>query len=362
MRIINEFIMHRCIQLARIGSGEVAPNPMVGAVLVYNGTIIGEGYHQKYGEAHAEVNCINSVPEEKKHLISQSILYVSLEPCTHFGKTPPCTDLIIAQKIPKVVIGSVDPFAAVAGKGIDRLRNAGVEVITGVCREDCESLNRRFFTFHQKKRPYIILKWAQSADGFIALPGPKPVKISNIYTDRLVHHWRSEEAGIMVGKNTALKDDPALTNRLWTGKSPVRMVIDKNLELPDHLKIFNNEVSTIIFNSLKTDKPACAEAPAGKQLNTEWIAISSPDFLQGVLKILYEKNILSVIVEGGAALIQSFIDSGLWDEARVITGEKILEDGLRTPVLKNFILDHTSQLEGDQIQLFEKENLIPLSQ
>lgn len=343
MKNIDYPIMHRCIQLARLGAGEVAPNPMVGAVLVYKEVIIGEGYHQKYGEAHAEVNCINSVPEEKKHLISQSTLYVSLEPCSHFGKTPPCTDLIIAQKIPKVVIGCVDPFAAVAGKGIDRLRNAGVEVITGVCEEECKNLNKRFFTFHQKKRPYLILKWAQSADGFIALPGPKPVKISNIYTDRLVHRWRSEEAGIMVGINTALTDNPALTNRLWTGKSPVRMVIDKNLKLPVDFKLYNNEAPTFIFNSVKTDK----------QLNTEWIKIPSPDFLQEVMNTLYEKNILSVIVEGGAALIQSFIEKDLWDEARVITSEKALGNGLRAPVLKNFALDHASQLEEDQIKFFK---------
>lgn len=343
MEKINESIMHRCIQLAGLGTGEVAPNPMVGAVLVYKEAIIGEGYHQKYGEAHAEVNCINSVPEEKKHLISQSTLYVSLEPCVHFGKTPPCTDLIIAQKIPKVVIGCADPFAAVAGKGIDRLRSAGVEVITGVCEEECKNLNKRFFTFHQKKRSYIILKWAQSADRFIALPGPKPVKISNSYTDRLVHRWRSEEAGIMVGINTALADNPELTNRLWTGKSPVRMVIDRNLKLPVDYKLYNHKAPTLIFNAVK----------AGRQSNTEWVKVSSPDFLQEVMKALYEKNILSVMVEGGAALLQSFIEKNLWDEARVITSEKVLGNGLRAPVLKNFTLDHASQLEEDQIKFFK---------
>ena len=251
--------MHRCLELAGHGSGYVSPNPMVGAVLVHSGRIIGEGYHQRYGQAHAEVNCIDSVSETDRRLIGESTLYVSLEPCAHFGKTPPCTDLIIKHKIPKCVVGCRDPFKEVDGKGIEKLRAAGVHVEVGVLEKECKELNKRFFTFHTEHRPYIILKWAQTGDGFIAGPlnpsaswrrtfedsGETKViqerlLISNEYSNRLVHKWRSEEASILVGTNTALLDDPELTTRLWTGPSPVRIVLDMNLRLPSSLKMFND--------------------------------------------------------------------------------------------------------------------------
>ena len=247
---IDEQYMGRCIQLAKLGLGNVAPNPMVGAVLVYGNKIIGEGYHQKYGEAHAEVNCINSVSEKNKSLIEKSTIYVSLEPCSHYGKTPPCADLIIQNKIRKVVIGIKDIYKEVDGAGIQKLQNADLEVITGVLENECHDLNKRFFTFHQKKRPYIILKWTQSANGNIGLNGER-ILISNDYSNRLVHKWRSEEASILVGTNTALIDNPSLTARLWEGNNPVRIVIDKELKLPADLKIFNNKATTFIFNSSK---------------------------------------------------------------------------------------------------------------
>ncbi len=242
---IDESFMHRCLELARLGAGYVAPNPMVGAVLLHEGRIIGEGWHKEYGKAHAEVNCINAVKESERQFISQSTLYVSLEPCAHHGKTPPCTDLIIRHKIPRVVIGCRDSFKEVDGKGIEKLKAAGIEVETAVLEQECRELNKRFFTFHTKQRPYIILKWAQTSDGFIAPlippkvgisePQTQRLFISNEYSNILVHQWRSEEAAIMVGTNTALLDNPELTTRLWPGPSPVRLVIDLNLRLPDSL-------------------------------------------------------------------------------------------------------------------------------
>src|SRR5258706_6298419 len=245
--------MRRCLELATLGAGNVAPNPMVGAVLVYHGRIIGEGYHQKYGEAHAEPNSIASVKEEDRKLISQSTMYVSLEPCVHFGKTPPCADLIIKHKIPKVVIGCRDPFKEVNGRGIEKLKAAGVETEPGVLEKECKELNKRFFTFHTKHRPYIILKWAQTANGKMSGQGRDRLYISNEFTNRLVHKWRSEEAAILVGTNTALLDDPQLTTRLWTGNNLVRMVIDMDLKLPSSLRLFDDEASTIIFNTIKHD-------------------------------------------------------------------------------------------------------------
>ncbi|HJW16280.1 MAG TPA: bifunctional diaminohydroxyphosphoribosylaminopyrimidine deaminase/5-amino-6-(5-phosphoribosylamino)uracil reductase RibD, partial [Flavisolibacter sp.] len=254
MKVPHEKYMARCLQLAQLGAGNVAPNPMVGAVLVYNDAIIGEGYHEKYGAAHAEVNCINSVIDGERHLISQSTLYVSLEPCAHFGKTPPCADLIVKLKIPKVVIGCRDPFVQVDGKGIEKLLAAGVEVTTGILEKECKELNKLFFTFHTLHRPYIILKWAQTSDGKIAYPtlrkkSSSPVSrlfITNAYTNRLVHKWRSEQMAILVGTNTAMHDDPSLNTRLWPGNSPVRLVIDKELALPPGLKLFDGSIPTIV--------------------------------------------------------------------------------------------------------------------
>lgn len=336
--------MHRCLELAQLGAGYVAPNPMVGAVLVHEGRIIGEGWHKEYGKAHAEVNCINAVQEEDRQFISQSILYVSLEPCAHHGKTPPCTDLIIRHKIPKVVIGCRDPFKEVDGKGIEKLKAAGIEVETAVLEEECRELNKRFFTFHKKQRSFIILKWAQTADGFIAGDDSKRILISNEFSNRLVHKWRSEEAAIMVGTNTALRDDPALTTRLWPGPSPVRLVIDMNLRLPGSLKVFDGSERTIVFNTIKEDE----------KTNLSFIKLDKDkQFVPQLMDVLYRLPLQSVLVEGGAALLQTFIESGVWDEARVIVnGELSIGNGLPAPVLKNEQLVMEEKNSTDTISYF----------
>ena len=340
----DEKYMSRCIQLAKSGAGNVAPNPMVGAVLVYENEIISEGYHQKYGEAHAEVNCINNIDEKNNSLIEKSTMYVSLEPCAHHGKTPPCADLIIKNKIKKVIIGCQDIYKEVAGKGIEKLRNAGIEVVTGVLENECKALNKRFFTFHQKQRPYIILKWAQSVNGKIGSHNNERILISNDYSNRLVHKWRSEEAAILIGTNTALKDNPSLTTRLWKGKNAVRIVIDKNLRLPLSLKIFNTETETIIFNFIKNTF----------EKNLHFIKLNTKDFIKEMLHSLYENNIQSVLIEGGANTLQSFIDAGLWNEARIITSEKIiLENGISAPEMKNFSFIKQEKYFNDRIDYYQ---------
>ena len=339
----DEQYMTRCLQLAQLGAGYVAPNPMVGAVLVYEDKIIGEGYHQKYGEAHAEVNCVNNVKEENKSLIEKSTLYVSLEPCSHYGKTPPCVDLIIRNKIRKVVIGCKDVYKEVSGKGILKLQNAGMEVLTCVLENKCINLNKRFFNFHQKFRPYIILKWAQSFNGKIGSPGDKRILISNEYSNRLVHKWRSEETAILVGTNTALQDDPSLTTRLWQGKNPARIVIDKEMKLPSALKVFNADAKTIIYNLTKNSI----------EENLVYIKLENKKFIEQMLQSLFEMNIQSVLVEGGAKTLQSFIDAGLWDEARVITNEAlIIENGIASPELKEFNLEKQERYFSDLISYF----------
>jgi diaminohydroxyphosphoribosylaminopyrimidine deaminase/5-amino-6-(5-phosphoribosylamino)uracil reductase len=349
--------MQRCIQLAGFGAGAVAPNPMVGAVLVYSDRIIGEGWHQKYGEAHAEVNCLKSVQEKDKELISRSTLFVSLEPCAHFGKTPPCTDLIIKNKIPKVVIGCRDPFKEVDGKGIEKLSAAGIEVVTGILEEECIELNKRFFTFHTRQRPYIILKWAQTRDGFMApinplqeenLASQRPrLFISNDITNRLVHKWRSEEAAIMIGTNTALLDNPELTARLWPGKSPVRLVIDLNLRLPSSLKIFDGKVKTIVFNYLVQEE----------KTNLVYFKLDKKmPLIPQLSDSLFHLQFQSVLVEGGAKLLQSFIDTGIWDEARVITNTKLTTgNGLPAPVLKSDESYFEEQIQADTISYFRNK-------
>ena len=348
--------MQRCLQLAAMGAGSVAPNPMVGAVMVYNGRIIGEGYHQKYGEAHAEVNCINSVAEADKAFIEKSTLYVSLEPCAHFGKTPPCADLIIKNKIPNVVIGCRDSFKAVDGKGMERLKAAGINVTPDILENECRELNKRFFTFQEKQRPYIILKWAQSSDGKMAAPLNPPegetlvheaarrLLISNEFTNRLVHKWRTEEAAIMVGTNTALLDDPALTVRLWPGNNPVRLVIDMDLKLPPSLKLFDGTVKTIVFNQHKQEE--------GEMLSFYKID-KDEKFIPQFFNALYKLQLQSVIIEGGAKLLKSFIDENAWDEARVISNEElIIGNGLGAPVLKNSNLFEEQKIKSDSISFF----------
>lgn len=334
--------MLRCLELAALGAGDAAPNPMVGAVLVYQDRIIGEGFHEKFGQAHAEVNCINSVKASEKDLISRATLYVSLEPCSHFGKTPPCSLLIIDQKIPEVVIGMQDPFAAVNGKGILQLKNAGVRVKTGVLEEECKQLNKSFICFHQNKRPYIVLKWAQSVNGKIAGPDQERVLISNEYTGRLVHKWRTEEAAILVGTNTALLDDPLLDNRFWFGNPPLKMVVDRTLRLPGSLKLFHSGAPPVIFNELKESKQ-----------DHRFSRLDFNHLPEEICKFCYNHQIQSVLIEGGSVLLQSFIDSGLWDEARVITNPKLqIENGKDAPALKSASLRSSERLLDDQINYF----------
>jgi diaminohydroxyphosphoribosylaminopyrimidine deaminase / 5-amino-6-(5-phosphoribosylamino)uracil reductase len=356
----HEKYMARCLQLAQLGEGFVSPNPMVGALLVYNDMIIGEGYHRKYGEAHAEVNCINSVSLEQKDLIKHSTLYVSLEPCAHFGKTPPCADLIVKMGILKVVIGCRDPFVQVDGKGIEKLQVAGVEVITGVLERECKELNKRFFTFHMYKRPYIILKWAQTADGKIAYntlkeknnPSASRLFITNIFTNRIVHKWRSEEMAILVGTNTALQDNPSLSTRLWPGKDPVRMVVDIELALPDGLKLFDGSIPTIVFNKRKHSIEDLKAARQTSGLHYYQVKDDS-NLVQQIISALYSMDIQSLIVEGGSVLLQSFIEEDLWDEAKIITNEEmILGEGLLGPVLRNEELVHSEQLSTDVIRTY----------
>ena len=344
MMNLHETYMQRCLDLALLGAGSVAPNPMVGAVLVFENRIIGEGYHQVFGQAHAEVNCLNSVKQEDQPYINQSTLYVSLEPCSHFGKTPPCSMLIIKYGIPKVVIGCQDPFPKVAGSGIEALKQAGVEVVVGVLEQAALALNKRFICFHQHQRPFIILKWAQTANGKIAGEGEDRLLITNELTNRLVHRWRSEEAAILVGFNTALKDNPRLDNRYWKGRAPIRMVIDRELSLPSQLHLLDGSLRTIVWNQVNNHA-----AP-----NLDHVLIDAEkDTIEQILTASYQMGIQSIIVEGGAALLQTFIDKGLWDEARVICNEQLsIEAGLDAPVLKQAERFHSEQIQTDSIHYF----------
>ena len=322
----HELYMQRCLDLAALGIGSVSPNPMVGAVIVHDDKIIGEGYHQKYGEAHAEVNAIAQVTsrfDNAAELLKQSIIYVSLEPCAHYGKTPPCADLIIKHQISVVVVGCRDTFEQVDGKGIAKLKAAGMEVIVGVLEKECQWLNRRFFTRIQKHRPYIILKWAQTTDGFFAPDDNSQLWITGEESRRLVHKWRSEEDAILVGKNTVAIDNPKLNVRYWEGKSPKRVVIDRRLELDKSLNMFDQSVETFIFNEVKFDTD-------GKN---KYIALEDFDRYvpQYILYQLYLQDIQSVIIEGGAHTLKTFIDAGLWDEARIFTGAVNLKEGIKAP-------------------------------
>ncbi len=317
--------MKRCLSLALKALGNTGMNPMVGAVIVHDGIIIGEAYHRKYGEAHAEVHAIESV--KNKVLLKKSTLYVNLEPCSHHGKTPPCSDLIIRSEIPHVVIGTKDPNSLVAGKGIEKMADAGCKVEIGEMEEECRFLNRRFFTFHEIKRPYIILKWAQSADGFIDIERDKKTKIgpywiSGPYERILVHKWRSEESAILVGTNTAEKDNPALNVRSWSGSSPKRLIIDKRLRLATDLKIFNKDVHTIIFNYIKSLESKFLDYVKINEKDTFW---------PQVMDYLYGKELISLFVEGGSITINSLLASGLWDEARIFIGDQDFHKGVGAP-------------------------------
>jgi len=334
----QEKYIRRCIELARNGFGSTYPNPMVGSVIVYQDKIIGEGWHKKAGEPHAEVNAVRSVKD--KSLLKKATIYVSLEPCSHFGKTPPCCDLIIENEIPNVVVGTVDPNEKVAGNGIKKLVAAGVNVTVGVLEDECNELNKRFFTFHQKKRPYIILKWAESQDGFLAPEKEmnqerKPVWITNQYSRQLVHKWRSEEQAIFTGTQTVIDDNPKLNVRDWAGNNPVRVVLDQNNRIAKDSFIFDDTVKTIVFTKSETNSA------------TENTSFESIDFSQNIisqiLNVLHQNQIQSVIIEGGLQTLQSFINEDIWDEARIFIGKTSFGKGTKAPVFlkknatKNFI-------------------------
>lgn len=336
----HEIFMKRCLQLAANGLGMTYPNPVVGSVIVYNGKIIGEGWHQKSGEAHAEVNAVNSVKD--KSLLKKATIYVTLEPCSHFGKTPPCCDLIIANEIPKVVVGCVDPNEKVAGKGIAKLVAHGKNVVVGILEKECIELNRRFFTFQNKKRPYVILKWAQSRDGFL---GPnekndaKPVWLTNQYSRQIVHKWRTEEHAILVGTQTAIDDNPALTARDWHGKNPIRIVIDRSHRIPKENHIFDNQAKTIAFSESPID-----------DIETELVTFDE-NLAAHLCEGLFRRDIQSIIVEGGSRLLQTFIDAGIWDEARVFTSDMVLGNGTKAPVFA-YVPQQRHDIFGDKLQIF----------
>ena len=325
----DQFYIQRALQVAKNGLGTTRPNPMVGCVIVVDDKIIAEGFTSTYGGNHAEVNAINKVAD--KNLLQKVTLYVTLEPCSHYGKTPPCSDLIIHHKIPNIVIGCVDDNPEVAGKGIKKLMEAGCKVKVGICEEDCKAHHKRFFTFHNKKRPYIIIKWAETEDGFIA-PNQRdkqaPVWITNTFSRQLVHKWRAEEQAILVGTNTVLQDNPTLTVRDWTGKNPTRIVLDKNDSIDQTFSVFNAEAETLTFN----DATAIA-----------------------ICEQLFKAEINSVIIEGGAKTLQLFIDENLWDEARVFKGKTIFKSGVKAPKFNGQLIEKSHILE-DTLSIYKNEN------
>lgn len=330
---IHEKYINRCIEIAKNGLGSTAPNPMVGSIIVYENHIIGEGYTSPFGGYHAEVNAIQSVADQS--LLKESTLYVTLEPCSHFGKTPPCSDLIIKHSIPNVVIGTLDTHSKVAGNGIKKLKEAGCNVTVGVLEEACQEHHKRFFTFHNKKRPYIILKWAETADGFIApktRDAQKPIWITNDYSRQLVHKWRTEEQAILVGTNTVLADNPSLTAREWTGKNPIRIVLDKEHKLTEDLAVFNTEAETIRLTKKEVD----FNQPLAKQIGI----------------YLHDRNIQSVIIEGGTKTLQIFIDENIWDEARIFIGKTTFQEGTKAPIFSGEMLSEVS-IMGDTLRMYK---------
>lgn len=341
--MIDKYIIKRCLDLSRLGSGNVSPNPLVGAVITFDNKIIGEGYHRKYGDAHAEVNAIHAVSD--KSLLAKSTIYVSLEPCFHFGKTPPCVDLILRYKIPKVVICCTDPNPKVAGQSILKLRQNGVEVVCNVLEEQGKHVNSDFFKNNRLHRPYIILKYAKSADGFIAQKN-RQIWISNAIAKRLTHKWRSETDAILVGTNTALLDNPKLTNRLFYGKNPIRIVLDRYNRLPDELHLFDGSSPTWIIseNDVKI---------SNKRHGVTYIKNAfDQNFIPQLLKSLFDRNIKSLIVEGGNMLLSSFIALNMWDESRIYTSEKSLNNGVLGPQLLNAKLSSRQYLKGDMLEIF----------
>jgi diaminohydroxyphosphoribosylaminopyrimidine deaminase/5-amino-6-(5-phosphoribosylamino)uracil reductase len=343
--VFDREMMQRAILIARQGRGMVAPNPMVGCVIVHDGKIIGEGYHKRFGEAHAEVNAIASVKD--RSLLSRASLYVTLEPCAHFGKTPPCADLIIQTGIPRVFIGAQDPFEAVNGRGASKLRAAGIEVVEHVEEEACREMNRRFFCFQEQKRPYVVLKWAQTSDGFMDIDrenGQKGVYwISGPETKLLVHHRRAEEAAVMVGRNTVINDNPLLTVREVQGKNPVRVVLSSDADFPFKPALFGNDAPTLVVNQVK-------QAVEG---TCRFIPCADVHDVREVLSILHHEQLLSVLVEGGAKVLNSFLSAGLWDEAMVITGPASWGSGLKAPPPQG-ILAHELRSGDDVIRFYRR--------
>jgi diaminohydroxyphosphoribosylaminopyrimidine deaminase/5-amino-6-(5-phosphoribosylamino)uracil reductase len=343
----EELYMKRCLELAKNGYGHVAPNPMVGCVIVADGKIIGEGYHKKYGQAHAEVNAINNVKDVS--LLKNSTLYVNLEPCAHFGKTPPCSNLIIEKKIPRVVIGCIDTFSEVSGKGIEKMKLAGIDVKVGVLEKESIELNKAFFTFHNKKRPYVLLKWAQTLDGFIDVDRNGEINsdnwISNKFSKQMVHLLRSKIDGILVGKNTARNDNPSLTTRLVSGKSPTRLIIDFDASLPDNLIIFNGQTPTIVFTS-KT-KP--------NKTNLTYVKVQNrKSIISEILNYCFNNNIQTLMVEGGAQTLNLFIENNLWDEAHVFIGEKTFGTGIKAPQITK-VKPKIFSFFNDKLLLYKNE-------
>ena len=343
----GQLYMQRCLQLAQNGVGYVAPNPMVGAVVVHNNSIIGEGFHKRYGDAHAEPNAINSVKD--KSLLAQSTLYVNLEPCSHYGKTPPCADFIIENKIPKVVIGTLDPNPKVSGRGVELMRKAGVEVIVGVMENECRELNKRFFIYQEQNRPYVLLKWAQTKDGFIDKKRTdrteQPLLISNAITKQLTHNMRAENQAILVGANTVLLDNPSLTVRNWSGKSPVRIAIDRLGRIPSDFNLMDGSIPTLVFS----------EKFRENEHNLEFIKVVYDEHvLKNILKIVYERNINSVLVEGGATILNSFIEAGLWDEANIEISPVRVGDGVKAPALNKLPVSGKI-FEGHEWLFFENK-------
>lgn len=319
----DELYIKRCIELAQKALGKTYPNPLVGSVIVHNGEIIGEGYHHKAGENHAEINAINSVKD--KSLIPESTIYVSLEPCAHYGKTPPCALKIKELGFKKVVIGAMDSHDKVNGKGKKIIQDAGIEAVSGIFEKECIALNKRFFTYHEKKRPYIILKWAESGDGFLDKDF-KPTGISNTLVNQFVHQLRADEHAILVGTQTALTDNPSLTVRNVEGINPVRVLIDFDLKVPENFRIYNNEARTLVLNTIKEET----------EDHIKFIKIKKDNFLPDLMEALYKEQIQSIIIEGGRFTLQQFIDADLWDEAIVIKNEYLkLENGTNAPVFSH---------------------------
>lgn len=347
----DERYMRRCLDLAVLGAGTVSPNPMVGALIVHDGNIIGEGYTSPYGGQHAEVNAVQDAyrkfgEAEAKDRFQTSTMYVSLEPCSHFGKTPPCADMLVTLQFSRVVIGCLDPFSKVNGKGLKKLQEAGIETTVGVLEEACVFTNRRFFTRIQQQRPYVILKWAETGDGFFSPADGGQQWISNKASKQLVHKWRGEEDAILVGTATALADNPALTTRLWKGKNPKRILIDKDLKVKEDAAIFNEEAETIVFNAHQTDW----------QKKRKLIALENFELYlpQQILYQLYLLDVQSLLVEGGAQTLQSFIDAGVWDEARVFNSQHTWEHGKPAPKLAADV--HVQQKVGnDDLKIYFKE-------